>query len=234
MVTAQTDNENLQRAFDAGAVDYVTKPINKIELLARVRSVLNLKKEMDRRMEVTRQLEEANLRLQLLSSLDGLTGIANRRHFDEILQKEWRRGLRNIHPLSLILMDIDCFKPYNDNYGHLAGDDCLKQVAQILSNQAKRPGDLVARYGGEEFVMVLPETTVENAVNLAEDLLQAVKAPKIPHAYSRADSIVTLSLGVATTIPDRDSSPEDLIKKADQALYQAKKEGRSRVKASST
>ncbi|MBI5186479.1 MAG: diguanylate cyclase [Nitrospinae bacterium] len=232
MVTAKKDDGNLQRAFDMGAIDYITKPVNKVELLARVRSVLKLKNEMDRRMEVTRHLEAANHQLQLLSALDGLTGIANRRHFDQTFDKEWRRGLRDEFPLSLILTDIDSFKAYNDNYGHQAGDVCLKRVADAISAALKRPGDLVARYGGEEFVVVLPETDKNNAAILAEDIRKKVASQKIPHGFSKAAEVVTLSLGVATAIPSRSHKPAGLIEAADTALYQAKHEGRNQVRVS--
>jgi diguanylate cyclase (GGDEF)-like protein len=229
MVTGKTDDESLQRAFNMGAIDYITKPLNKVELLARVRSALKLKQEMDDRKEATRQLEAANHQLQLLSLLDGLTGIANRRNFDETLDKEWRRGLRDGHPLSLILIDIDCFKAYNDNYGHQAGDECLKLVAQTIAGMVKRPGDLAARYGGEEFVVVLPETDMKNAALLAEELREKVESGNLPHAFSKVAGVVTLSLGVASALPSRECTPASLIEAADQALYQAKHSGRNRV-----
>ncbi len=146
ILTPKAEVESLQLAFAAGAIDYITTPPNKVELLARVRSVLRLKHEMDRRkaherelLEVTKQLAEANQTLLRLSSVDGLTGIANRRRFEEFLDLEWRRLLREAMPLSLILLDIDFFKAYNDTYGHLSGDDCLRQVAKALSNTLSRP-----------------------------------------------------------------------------------------------
>ncbi len=237
MITALTDVEILKTAFAAGAMDYIAKPPNKVELLARVRSALRLKHEMDARkareqelLEVTRQLEEANQILLRLSSLDGLTGIANRRRFDEFLEMEWRRGLRESAPLSLIMLDIDFFKAYNDAYGHQAGDDCLKAVANTLSNTVNRPGDLVARYGGEEFAVILPRTHPEGAVTVAELLRAKVEALKIPHSRSRVSDVVTISLGVSTVVPRSGYSTAALIAAADQALYQAKQEGRNRVR----
>ncbi len=233
--------KDLQMAFAAGATDYITKPLNKVELLARVSSALRLKREIDNRkareqelMKLTQQLEELNQMLQRLSSLDGLTGIANRRHFDLILKQEWRRALRDATPLSLILIDVDFFKAYNDTYGHQMGDDCLKRVANSLKGVLKRPTDLIARYGGEEFVVLLPKTDVGGAIALAEEMRAGVEALGITHARSQATDRVTISLGVATVTPNPDSSHAELIAEADHALYQAKQEGRNRVKSSSS
>ena len=241
LMTAQKDTDMLEAAFKAGAMDYILKPLQKVELLARIRSALALKEEMDRRkareqelLRITRKLEEAYAQLKQLSSLDGLTGIANRRYFDEYFEVEWRRAQREENPFSLIMADIDLFKAYNDNYGHLAGDTCLKQVASCMQSVIKRPGDLVARYGGEEFVVVLPETDLKGATMVAEEMRGAVEALMIPHAHSTVINYITISLGVAMTIPPRDGCREDLIKLADQALYQAKQGGRNRVFASSS
>lgn len=171
----------------------------------------------------------AEEKLHLLISLDGLTGIANRRYFDEYLEREWKRAIRCGKPLSLIMCDIDYFKAYNDTYGHLNGDECLKKVALALSDTIKRPGDLVARYGGEEFAVVLPETDQHGAVIIAEILRTDVESLKIEHVNSSNSKYVTISLGVAAAIPSMDSSFTELIIAADKALYQAKKEGRNRV-----
>jgi len=238
MITAKTETRDLEAAFTAGATDYITKPVNAVELLARVELALSLKRELDCRssreelMEVVRQLEEVNQKLLYLSSLDGLTGIANRRSFDESLDREWRRGIRYNTSLSLIMIDVDFFKAYNDTYGHQAGDDCLKQVAGALRSVVRRPGDLVARYGGEEFVVILPGTHLEGALVVAEALRVAVETLKIHHAGSELSRQITISLGVATTVPSRGSSPAALVAAADQALYKAKQEGRNRVKIS--
>lgn len=174
------------------------------------------------------QLQEANRELHRLASLDGLTGVANRRRFDEFLQREWRRMAREKKPLSLILFDIDYFKLYNDTYGHLAGDLCLQQVAAAVNNTLKRPADFVARYGGEEFVAILPDTDIDGAVGIAEQIQAAVKALAIPHSRSNISDRLTISIGVATIVPSADCSPSMLVAAADQALYQAKAAGRDR------
>jgi len=158
-----------------------------------------------------------------------LTGIPNRRNFDGFIDLEWRQAIRGGAPLSLIMIDIDNFKEYNDTYGHHAGDKCLKQVAKLLSASLKRPRDLLARYGGEEFVIVLPGTDEIGAYLIAKLLRSQIEALKIAHSSSSASKYVTISLGVATITPIKNSRPEEIIKKADQALYQAKQEGKNQV-----
>ncbi|MFH1911228.1 MAG: diguanylate cyclase [Pseudomonadota bacterium] len=169
--------------------------------------------------------------LNRLSRHDGLTGIANRRHFDEFYQQEWKRALREETPLSLLLCDLDFFKNYNDTYGHQAGDDCLRAVAGVLQKGLRRPGDLTARYGGEEFIVVLPGTLREGALAVAESLRKAVEALAIPHSASATAPVVTICLGVSITVPGPGESPADLLAAADRALYRAKEEGRNRVVA---
>lgn len=181
------------------------------------------------RERLHRRLTRANQKLQRFAYLDGLTQVANRRRFEQFINHEWRRLMREQAPLALIMADIDQFKAYNDIYGHQMGDECLRRVAGTLRSAVQRPADIVARYGGEEFAIVLPNTDLEGAETVAEKLRLRVKAQKIPHQGSTSEPIVTLSLGLAVTCPHPLQTPHDLIKAADTALYQAKAAGRDRV-----
>jgi diguanylate cyclase (GGDEF)-like protein len=216
-VTSLGEEEDETRGLELGAVDYITKPIRTPIVKARVKNHLELKKQRDI--------------LENLSSIDGLTGIANRRRFDRFLDLEWRRATRTKTLLSLIMMDIDYFKKYNDNYGHFAGDDCLKKVADVLQNTIKRKTDLVARYGGEEFACVLPLVNQPDAISIAKRILKNITALTIPHAYSDIADHITMSLGAATVVPSIKTTHEELIETADQALYEAKAAGRNQVKS---
>lgn len=175
----------------------------------------------------TRVLYLARQELEKMSLTDGLTELANRRHFDTFIEQEWARANRLSRPLSLIMLDIDFFKPFNDQYGHPAGDECLRQVAQVLRRVIRRPTDLLARYGGEEFAIVLPDT--DNPKAVAEACRAAVEAAAIPHDYSPVAPIVTISVGLCSCLPDSTTTLEDLKVQADEALYQAKHAGRNRV-----
>lgn len=235
VVTSIGDAEVLEKAFVAGAVDYIVKPFKELEFLARVRSVLRMKNEIDRRkmreaelVEVTHQLEEANRRLRLFSYKDGLTDICNRRYFDEFIVREWGRGMRQHTAISMILLDIDYFKAYNDSLGHLEGDECLKKVAKCLAASVHRSGDFVSRYGGEEFAIVLPVTDEAGAVVVAERIRQELVTLAISHPMSSVSEFLTASLGVATVVPDRGMAPASLVLATDQALYLAKRQGRNR------
>ena len=219
-MTALADTTNKVKGLAVGAVDYITKPFQEQELLARVKVHLKLS-------FVVQQLQEANFKLEQIANLDGLTQVANRRRFDQYIDQEWRRLAREQQPLSLILCDVDYFKLYNDNYGHQAGDTCLKGVAQAINSALKRPADLLARYGGEEFVLVLPNTKLSGATQLADLVTEEVRRLQIPHARSDVSEYVTLSMGISSEIPHPDMLPNTLIEKADQALYQAKKRGRN-------
>jgi diguanylate cyclase (GGDEF)-like protein len=237
ILTARDDEATLERAFVAGATDFLTKPVRPIELQVRVRSALSLKHELDRRkareaelVQVTNQLKAANKELHRLTLLDELTGIPNRRYFNTLLYQEWERAVREALPLSLIVIDIDYFKNYNDHYGHPKGDACLTQVARALQALTKRPGDLVARYGGEEFVVLLAHTDLKGAKVVAEALRQAVERLALEHARSPVYGRVTISVGVAATVPERGSAPDRLLAAADEAVYLAKAGGRNRVK----
>ena len=177
-----------------------------------------------------RQLEKLNQKLKGLAEVDALSGLANRRHFDQVLDEEWRRARRRGYSLALLMCDIDFFKAYNDALGHPQGDECIKQVALSLKDSARRPGDLVARYGGEEFAVVLPALGVEEAEKIAAAICHNVEALKIAHPESQVSDFVTISVGVAACIPDQYSSKTELISWADDALYKAKTSGRNRVK----
>jgi diguanylate cyclase (GGDEF)-like protein len=178
--------------------------------------------------ERTRELEESNGKLATLSATDGLTGIANRRRFDEVLAREWGRARRAEEPLALALLDVDWFKKYNDHYGHQSGDDCLRTVAQILQVNIRRSVDLVARYGGEEFAIIAPATGEASALRIARTIAQALADAGLPHATS-AFGVVTVSIGVAVLVPTGTMTAETLVTQADAALYQAKEQGRNRV-----
>ena len=237
MVTAKAEEIDLKSAFDAGAVDYVTKPIKKIEFLTRIRSVLKLKYETDKRkarerelLEMTQKLDRANQRLEYLSYMDELTDIANRRYFEEHFDQEWKRAERYLRDLSLIMIDIDFFKGYNDTYGHKEGDSCLRQVATALKHTLKRPGDFVARYGGEEFIAVLPDTDLTGSAGIAESMRSNVRSLGIEHNGNPPTRKVTISLGVASTVPQSgELTPDTFVTESDKAMYRAKQGGRNRV-----
>jgi len=243
VLSSKDDPKIKSDAFNNGANDYLVKLPDKVELVARIQAhsrsfMAQLERDaafaelhnMQAQLEdANAQLQQRNAELDRLATMDGLTGLANRRHFDDVLDKEWRRAAREKAKLSLIMIDIDFFKFYNDNYGHQGGDDCLKQVSAALQKAVCRPGDLVARYGGEEFVVVLPNTPAEGSMVMAEKLCLAVSTLKIKHEFSKASKVVTISMGVATMIPSSTTSEEVLIASADQALYEAKEEGRNRA-----
>ena len=215
-ISGLSDESDEAKGLEIGAIDYITKPFSPPIVRARVRNHLQLKRYQDM--------------LERLSVLDGLTGIANRRRFDEALDHEWLRSRRQSTTLSLIIIDVDCFKAFNDNYGHAAGDECLKQVASVLADGVSRPGDLVARYGGEEFVVIMPETDAVGAIVIAEKLRRGVLSLALPHAFSAAGEVVSVSVGGATIVPARHGQgPEELLKLADARLYEAKHAGRNRV-----
>ncbi|WP_054974048.1 GGDEF domain-containing protein [Paenibacillus sp. A3] len=192
-------------------------------------TVICISRDISSRKQTEQQLMKTNELLQKISSIDALTGLANRRFFDERFAKEWRHAMRFSTPLSVILLDIDYFKRYNDTYGHHDGDACLQYVAEAMRHAAKRPGDMIARYGGEEFVIVLPVTDGRGALYVAERMRSEVERLRIPHRGSAVSSFVTASLGVATMIPVRNVSLRELIIRADKALYRAKQEGRNRA-----
>lgn len=210
-----------------GTVQTILLAIEDITLRRETEEALAVhRKELE---EIRRRLEEANLILQRQSTIDSLTGIANRRLLDERLEREWREALRASVPVALLMVDVDDFKDFNDRYGHQEGDDCLKRVAGVLNAQAARPADLAARYGGEEFSLLLPGIDRRGVETLAERLRAAVESLDIPHAGSRTAPRLTVSVGGACLVPIRGSSSASLIAAADQALYAAKAAGRNRV-----
>lgn len=238
ILTGRTDPDSLEQAFAAGATDYISKPPGRVELLARVQNALTLKAEVDRRrrreqelMEITSRLSAVNQELRRLSSQDGLTGLANRRLFDSTLEREWRRARRTGEPVALMMIDIDHFKKYNDHYGHLAGDDCLRRVAGVISASLQRAGDLAARYGGEEFVGLMPGTDLEGARELAHEVRTRLARAALAHEANPVGPVLTVSIGVAAAVPGPEHRPTDLVEAADHALYQAKDQGRDRMVA---
>jgi len=238
VLSTKEDASIKSEAFKLGANDYLVKLPNKVELIARIRYhsqafISQLERdEAFRALEDSRsKLAEANRTLQKLSSLDGLTGIANRRSFDETLKKEWNRAMRGEKTIGLIMLDIDFFKLYNDHYGHQGGDECLKKVATGLESAIHREPDFLARYGGEEFSAILPDTDLEGAVIVAEEMRQAIKALRVEHAKSKVSDIVSISLGVSAVVPQKGTEPEILVAAADQDLYKAKEDGRDCVKS---
>ena len=227
-LSSKEADQDLDRAIEAGGDDYLVKPVSFVVLNAKIRALHRIESMRSKLLDVSRDLASANRELEKLSRQDGLTGIANRRYFDSYLETEVRRAARERQPLSLILADVDHFKAFNDHYGHQAGDDCLRQVASALSTAGRRPADLAARYGGEEFAIVLPGTGLDGAVDVAQALSRLIAGLAISHARSASGQSITLSQGIASLTPEKETSSEDLIHRADQALYQAKQQGRNR------
>ncbi|MDR1463473.1 MAG: diguanylate cyclase [Azoarcus sp.] len=230
-LTARTDEQDLQRAIDAGGDDYLIKPVSEIVLKAKISAMRRMAEMRDSLRTLTNKLEKTNHELQRLSAIDSLTGIANRRRFDGAMLREWRRCSRSAKPLSLLMLDVDLFKLFNDHYGHQMGDECLKIVAHTLEESTQRPNDMVARYGGEEFATILPETNAEGALAVGEAMRAGIEGLRIDHAWSPISQVVTISVGAACVIPpsNGETGIYALIKAADDALYRAKEAGRNRV-----
>ncbi|MBW4660373.1 MAG: diguanylate cyclase [Drouetiella hepatica Uher 2000/2452] len=230
-------------AFSAGGIDYITKPFQMAEVLARVSTHLKLsrlQKQVQSQHEILQQqirdrktvedaLQLANQKLLHLVNTDELTHLANRRRFDDYMTHEWSRMIREQQPISLVFCDIDCFKQYNDTYGHQAGDTCLQNIATVLKATAKRSTDLPTRYGGEEMVVILPNTPAAGALQVAKEIQMGIRHLQIQHIASPVSRYVTLSFGVATLMPTMELAAKHLIAAADAALYQAKAEGRNRI-----
>lgn len=228
MLTVRGDKEEVAIALDAGADDYITKPFHPRELQSRLQVGRRILENQYILEKMTEELIEANKKLERMVTIDGLTGIANRRHFDDRYQEEWRRAVREGTSLAVIIADIDYFKRYNDVYGHLNGDECLRQVATALASVISRGGDLIARFGGEEFAILLPNTDSVGAVVVAESLRSAINRLAIEHQGSPFKSL-TMSFGLVIGWPEQEEGPEKLLEKADKALYIAKESGRNNV-----
>jgi diguanylate cyclase (GGDEF)-like protein len=214
-ITAKVDETAEALGLELGAVDYISKPLNPAIVRARVKTHLTLKIQTDY--------------LKGLARLDGLTGIANRRSFDERLAQAWNQACRDGGMLSLLMIDIDYFKRYNDHLGHLKGDECLRQVAEAIAQSVNRPYDMAARYGGEEFACILPETNSQGALRVAEQIQNNISQLAITHPNSEVSQHLTFSIGVASLHPKIGSEATELVALADEQLYQAKKNGRNQV-----
>lgn len=227
-LTTHSDDDSFANGILAGGDAYLLKPLNPIRLQLTVIAMERIYLMRQKLFNAQRELQHLNLELERLSLFDQLTGLANRRNFDNTLERQFAGAKRNKSPLSVIICDVDFFKIYNDTYGHQQGDDCLTQVGKILAEQAKRPYDLACRYGGEEFTVILPDTNSQGASIVAESIRQAIFAQQIPHSGSKVAVYVSLSLGVAT-YNGQFRQPAEITKAADAALYKAKEQGRNRV-----
>lgn len=214
-VTALNDTGNESEGLNLGAVDYIRKPFNIDIVKLRVRNHLQMKQNRDKLLQ--------------LSNTDRLTGIANRRGIMEVFEREIKRAVRNQTSIGFSMLDIDFFKLYNDNYGHLAGDITLHAVAQALSSTLKRPTDIVGRFGGEEFLCILPDTDKQGMQNISADMLQAIVDLSIPHQYSKVSNVITVSIGACSLVPEYEKPVEYYVNLADMALYQSKNNGRNRI-----
>lgn len=216
-LTALSDSDAEENGLNLGATDFINKPFRAPVLLARVRNHLELARQ--RRL------------LERLSHIDGLTGIANRRYFNAILPREFKRMLRQKKPLGVLMVDVDDFKAFNDHYGHLLGDECLQKVAQAITHCLKRSADMVARFGGEEFVCLLPDTDLAGTIKVAQDIQRAIAQLQQPHALSQATNYVSVSIGAVSEIPSNSTNSQQLLALADERLYCAKNTGRNRLVA---
>lgn len=227
------------KGYQLGSIDYLFKPIDPIIITSKVKVFMDMYKNnyllkvktnlLERKIEELIQLRESNCKLEKLSFYDSLTGINNRRRFDKILDVEWNRAIREQKEISLIMIDVDNFKDYNDNYGHISGDECLKKVASTIYYTVKRSSDLVARYGGEEFITLLPNTSNSGAIEVAEKIRRNVESLNIKHEYSGISEKLTVSLGVNSIVPSLNKCKIDFIDKTDKALYNAKSKRKNMV-----
>jgi diguanylate cyclase (GGDEF)-like protein/PAS domain S-box-containing protein len=219
-------------SFEDFEVDHDFESVGRKTMLLNARKIYRKMNHVEMiliAIEDITERKKAQEQLKLIAFMDGLTGVANRRHFDNTLDLEWRRAMRSAKPISLIIVDVDYFKNFNDTYGHLAGDSCLQKIAHTIRDSLRRAGNFAARYGGEEFAVILPDTDAEGAYLFAESLREKIENLNIEHKDSKASKNVTVSMGVSTIVPEKDSRHDELISLADKALYKAKHEGRNRV-----
>jgi diguanylate cyclase (GGDEF)-like protein len=222
----------MNNVFEDFEVEHYFENVGRKTMLLNARKIYREMNHVEMILLAIEDITERKIaeeQLKLIAFMDGLTGVANRRHFDNTLDLEWRRAMRSAKPLSLIIIDIDYFKNYNDLYGHLAGDSCLQKIAHTIKDSLRRAGNFVARYGGEEFMVILPDTHAEEACLFAESLQEKIENLNIEHKDSKVGKNVTVSLGVSTTVPKKYSTQDELISLADKALYKAKEGGRNRV-----
>ena len=214
-ISSLGEMEDERKGLEIGAIDYITKPFSEPIVKIRVKNHLELKRTRDILSE--------------LSSLDGLTGLYNRRYFDNVVEQEWKKAVMNKTPFSVMLIDIDQFKIYNDNYGHLEGDECLKLVAHAIQSCLDGKDGISARFGGEEFVCLMPNVIMDDALILADKVLKSVTSQKIPFPFSTVSDVVTISIGLATVLPSEAKLMTDFIKTVDDLLYKAKRNGRNQI-----
>ena len=238
ITASRTDEEFEFKGYESGAVDFIYKPISnkiltsKVQVYAKIQDQIKIIEKKTKVLEMkVNELNELKERFQLLSRIDGLTEIDNRRTFNEEYQQEWKRAQRNGESLAIIMLDIDFFKYYNDTYGHLEGDNCLIKVAKCIKESARRSYDKVARYGGEEFVILLPDTDLKGALHIGKSIRKNIEVLQIEHKTSTVSDYVTVSIGVASLMPKLDTPVNEVLNKADLAMYKAKDLGRNRVES---
>jgi len=226
-LSASVGDQDIVNGIEAGGDDYLAKPISDIVLHAKIKAMMRIADHRQRALDDALALKIANKKLQRMTKSDGLTGIANKRYFIEYMKKQWSSCMKSGKPVSLLFIDVDHFKLYNDHYGHVKGDTCLKKVAQALDAAVQRRVDIAFRYGGEEFAVVLPEMDHDEMCRMGHIMVQALRDLRLPHAYSDAADVVTVSVGGACMIPEPRDNPNSLISLADQGVYKAKDAGRN-------